>query len=76
MDIKDPNTELATVVMKVYRYALKNHLDIKNKASVAKILREVDPENFSEARVDLVMTMLPAADTIIKKDLARRSKIN
>lgn len=76
MDIKDPNDELAIVVMDVYHYVLKNNLDIKNRADVVKALKAVDPENFSEDRVDLVMTMLPITDTIIKKDLDKRSKIN
>lgn len=76
MDIKDPNDELAQVVMDVYHYALKHNLNIKNRADVAKALKDIDPENFSEDRVDLVMTMLPITDTIIKKDLEKRRKIN
>lgn len=76
MNIKDPNDELAIVVMNVYHYALKNNLDIKNKANVIKILRTIDPDNFSEDRVELVMTMLPVTDTIIKKDMANKRKIN
>lgn len=76
MDIKDPNEEIAKVVMDVYHYALKNNLDIKNRADVAKILKAIDPDNFSEDQVELVMTMLPAIDTIIKKDLAKRRKVN
>ncbi len=76
MNIKDPNVELAKVVMDVYHYVLRNKLDIKNRADVVKALKDVDPESFSEDRVDLVMTMLPITDTIIKKDLANKRKIN
>jgi len=76
MDIKDPNEELAKVVMDVYHYALKNNLDIRSRTDVVKILKVVDPDNFRENRVELVMAMLPVTDAIIKKDLARRVKIN
>ncbi len=76
MNIKDPNDELAKVVLDVYHYALKNNLNIKNRVDVTKILKAIDPENFSKNRVEVVMTMLQVTDTIIKTDLAKIKTIN
>ncbi len=75
MNTKDP-TEEAKLVLRIYRYARKNNLDIKDRNNVAEILKTVDPDNFSEDRVDTIMIALQVTAKNIKKDLERRGKIN
>lgn len=71
----DPTKE-AKLVLQIYRYALKNDLDMKDRDSVAKILKTVDPDNFSEDRIDNIMIALQVTAKKITKDLAKRNKIN
>lgn len=75
MSIKDPIKE-SELVMKIYRYARKNNLDVKDRNIVAEILKTVDPDNFSEDRLDVIMIGLQVTSKKIKKDLERRGKIN
>jgi len=75
MNTKDP-TEESTLVLRIYRYARKNNLDIKDRKNVAEILKTVDPDNFSEDRLDAIMIGLQVTAKKIKKDLERRGKIN
>lgn len=75
MNTKDPIEE-AKLVLRIYRYARKNNLDIKDRNNVAEILKTVDPDNFNEDRVDAIMIGLQVTAKKIKTDLTRRNKIN
>lgn len=75
MSTKDP-TEEAKLVLRIYRYALKYYVDVTDRDNVVKILKTVDPDNFSEDRVDTIMIALQVTAKKIKKDLEKRSKVN
>lgn len=75
MNAKNPIEE-SKLVLSIYQYARKNNLDIKDRNNIVKILKTIDPDNFSEERVDAIMIALQFTTTKIKRDLELRGKIN
>lgn len=75
MSILDPE-KAAKLVLEAYQYARVNNLDVNKREDVIKILKAIDPENFSEENVEPIMIGLQATATRIKADLERKNKIN
>lgn len=75
MSTLDPE-KAAKLVLEAYQYARENNLDVNKREDVVKILKAIDPENFSEENVEPIMIGLQATATKFRTELEKRNKIN
>jgi len=75
MSTQDPE-KAAKLVLRAYQYARANNLDVNKREDVVKILKAIDPDNFSEENVEPTMIALQATVTRFRTDLEKRNKIN